>query len=100
MYLQELIVGKGVLEQYGCGAPGNESCAVSPRPALFLRVAWSEACPARTSARRRRFPYDEGAQLIEGGTGIPSLVGLAIATVITLGGSYAGLVAGNMAKKK
>ncbi|KAL1514826.1 hypothetical protein AB1Y20_003911 [Prymnesium parvum] len=63
LYLQELIVGKGVLEQYG-------------------------------------LPYDVGAQLQDGATGVPSLVGLALAVGLTAGGSFGAQVLGNAFKSK
>ena len=52
-YMQEFVVGKGVLEQYG-------------------------------------LPYDEGAVLIEGGSGLPSAIGVVLAVILVAGLSYGG----------
>lgn len=52
-YMQELVAGKGVLEQYG-------------------------------------LPYDEGAILIQGGSGLPSAVAIVLAVVLVAGLSYGG----------
>ena len=92
LYIQELIAGKGVLEQYGCPPHWFEHIRGSggqPGPPSDVCVPFAHS-----------LPYDEGAQLIEGGTGIPGLVALAISTVIVGAGSYAGLVGGKALSKK